>query len=383
MLTPSSRLLGARRSLLALAESLDPERWRPIVCAQTSSQLGEALAQRQIPLNIVKLGWWRKGKYFLWRPFAISRLAALARSIKADLIHCNEIYPNPYAVRASQNVPAPAGSPCEGQHIPVVTHVRLGLKEGMIHKYDLHRADRIVVPSVSLSHDFDKMDDKASKVSVIYNGVNLQEFRRTRTQEAARMQLGLPVDGPILAAIGQLGHRKGGDIILKAFARLAPQFPKLHLIFVGDPHRGQEDFAEELKARAAQPPLTGRVMFFSFTEKILPYYEAIDINLLISRDEGFGRTIIEAGAVGIPSIGANIGGIAEIIVDGVSGRLIPSEDSWALTEALGQMLENDPMRREMGESAFRRCAQDFSIAAHTRQMMDLFDEVLERKASAL
>src|SRR6185295_7873185 len=111
ILTPSSRLLGARRSLLALAESLAPERWRAVVCGQNLGQLGAELAARNIPMEVVRLGWWRKGKYLLWRPFAIARLAALARQVRADLIHCNELYPSPYAVRAARSVPAPAGSP--------------------------------------------------------------------------------------------------------------------------------------------------------------------------------------------------------------------------------------------------------------------------------
>jgi glycosyltransferase involved in cell wall biosynthesis len=159
--------------------------------------------------------------------------------------------------------------------------------------------------------------------------------------------------------------------------------PHARLMFVGDTHRGQEEFAESLKARAAQPPLAGRVMFFPFTEQILPYYEATDINLLVSRDEGFGRTVIEAGAVGISSVGARVGGIAEIIVDGVSGRLVPPDDPAALAEALESMITNEALRREMGEGAFRRSAQEFSIGAHTRQVMDLFDEVLETKAASL
>lgn len=382
MLTPSSRLLGARRSLLALAESLDPSRWRPIVCSQVTGQLGEALAERGIPIEIVKLGWWRKGKYFLWRPFAIARLAALARTLKADLIHCNEIYPNPYAVRAARSVLGPEGSPREGRTIPVVTHVRLGLKPGMIRKYDLQRADRIVVPSESLSHDFDELEDKAQRVSVVYNGVNLKEYQRSRTAEAARLQIGLPGEGFLLAAIGQLGPRKGGDIILDAFARLAPKYPNLRLMFVGDPHRGQESFAQQLKARAAEPPLAGRVFFFPFTEQILPYYEAADINLLVSRDEGFGRTIIEAGALGVPSVGARVGGIAEIIQDQTTGLLVPPGDPAALAGALEQLLGNEALRRELAEASFRRSAQAFSIDAHTAQMMDLFDEVLESKTSA-
>jgi glycosyltransferase involved in cell wall biosynthesis len=151
---------------------------------------------------------------------------------------------------------------------------------------------------------------------------------------------------------------------------------------VGDPHRGQEAFAGQLKARAAMPPLAGRVLFFPFTEQILPYYEAADLNLLISRDEGFGRTVIEAGAVGVASIGARVGGIAEIIADGVTGALVPTEDPASLAAAIERLAGDAPRRAEMGEAAFRHVAQHFSIRSHADRMMDLYDEVLEARATS-
>lgn len=371
MLTPSSRLLGARRSLMALAERLDPERWRPVVCAQSPGQLGEELARRGIEMHTVRLGWWRKAKYFIWRPFAIARLAALARQVDADLIHCNEIYPNPYAVRAARGLG-------EGgrRAIPVVTHVRLGLKPGMLRKYDLGRADRIVVASRSLLENFSEWPGRDQRVSVVYNGVDLDEFQRSRTPEAARLQIGLPKDICLIGAIGQVGPRKGGDVLLSAFERVAREYPQAHLMFLGDPHRGQESFADELRRRVAGSGLTERVHFFPFSDKVLPYYEATDINVLVSRDEGFGRTIIEAGALGIPSIGARVGGIQEIIVDGRTGRLVEVEDPQGLAEALRELLADAKRRRELGEDAFRRAVQYFSIKAHADGMMDLFDDVL-------
>ena len=378
IVTPSSRLLGARRSLLTLAESLDPKRWRPVVCGQSFGQLGEALARRDIPMEVVKLGWWRKTKYFLWRPFAVARLAAVARKHNIDLIHCNEIYPNPYAVRAARNLCA-EGPPREGCSVPVLTHIRLSMKNGMIRKYDLASADGIVVPSVALAHEFDAWEDHDRRVTVIYNGVNLEEFQRTRSVEAARLQIGLPADGILLGAIGQLGPRKGGDIILDAFARLAARRPEARLVFVGDPHRGQEAFGEKLQQAAKHPSLAGRVFFYPFTEQILPFYEALDINLLISRAEGFGRTIIEAAAAGVPSIGARVGGIPEIILDDNTGLLVPPENSAALLTAMDRLVGDVALRRKMADAAFRRAAQVFSNAAHAKQMMDLYDSLVSRK----
>ncbi len=377
LLTPSSRLLGARRSLLALAESLDPKRWQAVVCGQGEGDLAEALAERNIPFEIVKLGWWRKGRYFLWRPFAIGRLSQLARRLQVDLIHCNELYPNPYAIRAARQVPAPADSPRAGKPVPVITHVRLQMKPGMVRKYDLQRTGRIVVPSQSLADEIEP--EAPGLVSVVYNGVNLEEFRRTRTREAARLQIGVPGDSILMGAIGQLGPRKGGDIILDALERIAERVPRLRLLFIGQPHRGQEAFARQLKERASRPPLAGRVHFFDFSPQVLPYYEACDINLLISRQEGFGRTVIEAGALGIPTIGAAVGGIQEIVVDGATGRLVPSEDPAALAEAILQLATDDAARRDMGEAAFRRAVQVFSTSAYASQMMDLYDQVLAGK----
>ena len=380
MLTPSSRLLGARRSLLTLALSLDPERWRPVVSSQSGGQLGDALAERNIPFEVVKLGWWRKTKYFLWRPFAIARLAAIARKYEIDLIHCNEIYPNPYAVRAARNLCTDSERP-NGCSIPVLTHIRLGMKTGMIRKYDLARADGIVVPSASLAQEFDGWKDRNERVTIVYNGVDLDEFRRTRTTEAARLQLGLPAEGVYFGAIGQIGPRKGGDIILDAFERVTGRHPQIKLIFVGDPHRGQEDFARELMERAKRPPFAGRVFFFPFDEKVQVYYEALDVNLLVSRSEGFGRTLIEAAAAGVPSIGARTGGIAEIIVDETTGLLVPPEDPNALSEALERLAGDSALRAEMADAAFRRAAQVFSNTAHAAQMMDLYDSLIARKAA--
>src|SRR5436305_1437612 len=90
---------------------------------------------------------------------------------------------------ASVFMPAP---PRAGQAIPVLTHVRLGLKPGMIRKYDLARANLVVAPSEALAGEISAEAPAGMRVQVVYNGVNMEEFRRTRAADAARAQLGLP-----------------------------------------------------------------------------------------------------------------------------------------------------------------------------------------------
>lgn len=371
-LTPSTRLLGARRSLLSLAVNLDREGWNPVVCGQDRGDLDTALKEVNIPYDVVKTGWWRKGKYFLWRPFAISRLAELIRRFNVDLVHCNEIYPNPYAVRAAVQAGNKLGRP-----IPVVTHMRLSVTPRMIRNYNLEKADLILVPSDAASQDFNVWPDKYESVKVVPNGVDLTEFRRTRSRSEARRQIGVPPEGPLLAAIGQVSPRKGGDVVVKALKRIVTEFPDVKLMFVGNPHRGQEAFADQLRAFvASSADLKDRVFFFPYTMQILPYYEACDVNLLISREESFGRTIIEAGALGVPSVGARVGGIPELIADGQTGMLIEAENDVQLADALRRLLADENLRNTLGESAFRHAAQNFSITSHAVRIMDLYDQVL-------
>jgi hypothetical protein len=369
-LTPSVRLLGARRSLLSLVTHLDPSRWRPVVCAQFEGDLSEALSERGIPFEVVKLGWWRKAKYFLWRPFAIARLTALIRRLGADMVHCNEIYPNPYAVRAVANLRAESGP-----RVPVLTHMRLSITPRMIHNYDLARADRIVVPSKRAGEDFDIWPDKEARVKVIHNGVDLSEFRRVRARAEARRQIGLPPEGTLMMALGHVGPRKGGDTILHAMRSIAGEHPDVRLVFVGNPHRGQEKYAREVRRLSTVPELAGRVHFLPFDRHVLPYYEAADINLLVSREEGFGRTLIEAAAMGVPSIGSRVGGIPEIVEDEITGLLVEPEDREGLARAMGRLLASPALRESMGEAAFRRVAQHFSIKSHAEKIMDLYDEL--------
>ena len=243
-------------------------------------------------------------------------------------------------------------------------------------------ADRVITVSESIRDEFEEWPDRNERVSVVYNGVNLKEFQRSRSPQEARKLLELPEEGFIICAPGQLGPRKGGDIILDAFEQLVPGNPDIYLVLVGNPHKGQEKFADMLRRRAGQPRLSGRVFIRPFTEIIVPYYEAADLNLLISRKEGFGRTLIEAAAVGVPSIGASVGGIREIITPN-TGILVSPENPQALSEAILRIKNNGAERRQMTDLAFRHIAQHFSSHVHTERIMGLYDEVLAQAAADL
>lgn len=368
-LTPSVRMLGARQSLLALARGLDRERYWPLVCCQSPGGLTQALEREGVECVFLKTGWWRKARYWPRLPLTVARLIGLIRRRAVDLIHCNEIYPNPFACLAGG---------WTGR--PVVTHMRLSVTPRLARHYWLRRADRIIVVSEAAGRDFDFWPDKAQRVRVIHNGVDFRQFQLRRPREETRRELGWPADAFVVGHIATWSHRKRQHIAIEAVRELAERFPRLLLALVGGAAQSQREYESALRSMIAEWGLEERVVMRPFTEDVASLCHAIDVNILISGDEGFGRTIIEAGAAGRPSIGARVGGIPELIRDGLSGWLVPLDDPRALARRIESLL-TDPLAVERAGAEARRDAQErFSVEKHARQVQAVYDEILSERA---
>ncbi|HEX6424586.1 MAG TPA: glycosyltransferase family 4 protein [Acidimicrobiales bacterium] len=192
----------------------------------------------------------------------------------------------------------------------------------------------------------------AERIHVIPNGVPAARcpVPDAGARAAARRRLGLPPHGPVVAVIGALGPEKRvGDAIL-AVARL----PDTHLLLAGDgPDRSR------LERRAAdQAP--GRVHFAGMLPGPTDALAAADVVALPSRTEGMPGVLIEAGLTGVAVVATDVGGVAQIVRDGVTGLLVPPGDVVALTAALGRALSE---RDRLGAAARRHCLATFEIGA--------------------
>jgi len=370
LITPSVRLLGARRSLLALAKALDPARFSPVVVCPRRGDLEEELRRAGISTCIHALPPWRKGKSLVTIPFHVWRLRRWARDLDIRLFHCNEIYPTPYAVRVGRRL-----------GIPAISHMRLSVDARLIRNYELERADRIVVVSHGAAEPFRLWPDFERRVRVVYNGLDVKEWRQAAGDVAAarrevRRRLMLPPDAVLIGHIGLIGRRKQQHLLVEAARHLAPRLPGCHFLIVGDPSPNERDYAEQAASAVEEAALVRRVTFWPFRRDIAPVFAALDLNLLISSDEGFGRVAIEAGALGVPTVGTRVGGIPEVVLDGETGLLADVSDSAGLSDAIERLARDADLRRRLGEAARRRVEREFTIEVHVKRMMDLYEEVL-------
>jgi len=176
---------------------------------------------------------------------------------------------------------------------------------------------------------------------------------------------------------GVLIPRKGVHHLINAFASMAKDFPQARLVLVG--HEDHISYTAALKDQMERYDLNGQIAFV----EAMPQADLAErmrracVSVLPSTSEGLGRVVIEAMAAGTPVIGSDVGGIPEMVQDGVTGWLVPPGDEDALADRLRWMLEHPEEGREMGRRAHAFAEQFFSTAKYVRH----YDQIFERAES--
>jgi glycosyltransferase involved in cell wall biosynthesis len=224
--------------------------------------------------------------------------------------------------------------------------------------------DRIIVNSSSVRRSLlGNGAPLSDKISVVYNGVRTDPPDEN-TRRRIRESLGVKEDELLIGTAGRLVHRKGIDIVLAAGKKLILKDDRLKLVFFGD-----GPLREALVAAGREDHFSGRIIVPGFAENIEECLSSLDIFVLPSRAEGISNALLEAMALGIPSITARAGGQEEAVTDGKTGFLIEKDDARALYERLLELISKPDMRTAIGKRGRDYVREKFSV--------DLMHEKLE------
>jgi glycosyltransferase involved in cell wall biosynthesis len=206
------------------------------------------------------------------------------------------------------------------------------------------------------------------------SGVPTAELRaRAPGRAAARAALGLPDDAFVVAALGRLVPVKGFDLLVEAMPALLAAVPEAHAIVIGD---GPEETA--LAALARRLGVSARVRLHGASADPATILAGVDVLAAPSRNEGMGRALVEAMALGVPVVGADVGGIPSVVGDDEAGRLVPPNDVAALAEALVELGRDPSIRAKLAEVARER-AETFSTEVADARMLDLYASLVREK----
>jgi glycosyltransferase involved in cell wall biosynthesis len=138
----------------------------------------------------------------------------------------------------------------------------------------------------------------------------------------------------------------------------------------------------EIQQAAADLGLSGQVHFLGSRVDVPDLLQAMDTFVLPSYSEGLSLSLLEAMAAGLPVIATAVGGNPELVMDGVTGLLIPAKDAEALAAALERVLADPAWAKEMGEKARRQVAENYSVERLGREINGIYEELVEEKFGA-
>jgi glycosyltransferase involved in cell wall biosynthesis len=205
-------------------------------------------------------------------------------------------------------------------------------------------------------------------IEVILNGTDLDKFLGGPPQEMRRA-LGLPAEETVLIAVGRVVEIKGYDTLIEAFGHLRPAAP-LRLLIVGD---GSE--MERYRDLIAKKGLDGKVVLLGQRGDVPDLLKISDCFVLASRSEGLSCSIIEAMAAGLPVVATDVGGNAELVADGISGYLVPSDAPVLLAEKLNDLISDRNKRKQFGMAGFEKASNQLSLDAMMRKYRALYDKL--------
>jgi glycosyltransferase involved in cell wall biosynthesis len=209
---------------------------------------------------------------------------------------------------------------------------------------------------------------RPSQYVTVPSGVPTAALRAAApAREAARARLGLGAGDFLVAGLGRLVPVKGFDVLVAAMPALLAAVPGARVAVAGEgPERAR------LEARARASGVAGRLALLGEIRDVAGFLAAADVLAAPSRNEGMGRALVEAMALGVPVVASAVGGIPDVLAGGECGRLVPPERPDALATALAE-LGRDPALAEKLREASVAQAERFSTAVSEARMLAVYD----------
>jgi glycosyltransferase involved in cell wall biosynthesis len=209
-------------------------------------------------------------------------------------------------------------------------------------------------------------------VEVVYHGADLARIcGGFEARSNARRLLGLGVDDLVVGTVGNFTAKKDHRTLLTAIASLVTRRPDVRLVLVGI-----GPLESELRAQVRDAGLEGMVLFTGLRDDVYALLPGFDVFALSSRHEGLPIALLEAMATGVPCVATSVGGIPEVVTDGIEGVLVEPGHAGELAAALEKVLTDATFARTLATAAQLR-ARDFDLGRAVVRTEAIYDRCLE------
>lgn len=378
-LNKSAEIGGSEVSLFLLLKHLDQTAYAPIVVLPSVGPFVEQLQSIGIkvittPVHTIH---WRGGNPFPYLG-TVWRLARLIRQENIRLVHSNNHVTNQYGVVAAKLC-----------RVPIICHMRDMNSSISIRHAFLPWADHLIANSQAVARSYLEHHNTPEKVTVIYNGVDLAEHVFQK-EPVFRAQMGISAETLLLGIVGRILADKGHHVLVQALVHVYRAGVDFRLAIIGptepssgDPYQADQAYLTDLRLMITKLELKERIIFCGPQPDMPAVYRALDILLLPTFQEGFGRTLVEAMAAERSVVASAVGGTPEVVEPNVTGLLVPPGDPRSLAEAILTLARDREMARRMGLEGRKRVERLFTIQQNVAQTEVLYRQVLHQRGMAV
>ncbi|MBL6980695.1 MAG: glycosyltransferase [Anaerolineales bacterium] len=373
---------GVEFSTLYLAQHLDDSCWIPLVICPREGDLPVACQAAGVPVRILErptlysssirvsgdrrvpnpLAWvWNMGAILA----SARNLVLFLKVERPSLIVTKGLFAHIYG-----------GLAARWAHIPCTWHLQDFISERFLGVYRrvfgllVHRLpSKIIVDGSSIARQLP--ESIQNQISVIFNGVDTDVFRPGLDGRQVRQELEIPLDALVIGHVARLTPWKGQHYLLDAFAYLASENPQSYLLLVGAPVFDNDTYERLLRRRSVELGLQNRVIFAGFRRDLPQVLASMDIFAYSSVEKDTSPLVLlSAMAAGLPVVAFDIEGVREVIGD--QGLLVPVAQTKSFSDALGNLLVDENLRRELSSAARLKAISNFSLKQYVLAMQEIF-----------
>lgn len=314
-------------------------------------------------------GWMTPGLRI--RPQAVRALRRLIREWRPNIVQAHGGSTLKHAIPAALGLPTRVVyrqiGPTPSRMFGYIKRAGYGVLMG--------RVDRVVAVGESVRRNaLEVLRVPGGRVVTIPNAVDSERIRPTAGREAIRHSLDVPLLSPVILSLGALTWEKNPVAHVDIGARVLDRRPDAIHMLVGDgPMR------REVEASIHRRGLEGRILMLGARADVADLLAASDVLLFASRPDGMesmNASVIEAGMLGVPSAAYAVGGVPEVVLDGVTGRLTRVGDVDGIAAVVSDLLVDSEARHRMGEAARERYLSEFDIRVIAPMYLRLYEQLL-------
>lgn len=307
-----------------------------------------------------------------------NKIADYINNSGADLVHCHGARANYITVFIRKRVKAPMITTLHSDYkLDFAGNFKKNLIYTPINAFALRRFSCILTVTKAFRDMMESRGFDPSRLKVIYNGIDMDNIPPVMPKDEFLDAFcpDLPKTALFVGIAARFQRVKGVDVFLKAAKALTGKCKNTYFLIAG----GGDDEAA-LKTYVKENNLKNVIFLGQLPyEAIDSFYNALDVNVLSSRSESFPYALLEGGRRKKATAATAAGGVTEMIENGKTGFLSPTEDPQALAANIYKLLKDENLRKTLGEAFYNKIEKDFSLKSMAKRHIKIYDEVIQNE----